>query len=424
MSGPSRPLRLPDGRWVLPGNRTDLLDGLVPEPPPVSVVVPYYADQRRLDLVLTGLSLQTHPATRLEVVVADDGSPTPPDLSHLAPAIARTLVRQDDRGFRAAAARNLGARAAAGGVLCFLDGDTVPTPDYVARVTRLPALASDAVTTGRRRHADLSEVDPARLARWLTAGTDPPPSLPEPSWLHDLHRRTADLARLTDRSYEGVISAVLATSAELFAETGGFDESFVRYGGEDWEWGFRALNAGALLAHVPEAVAWHDGPDWGLRSADDPERAGATKEAETARLRALIPGLGPSGPAAVALSVLAPEPARTDAVTTYLADPALDAVLSPPYPPGPATVRLEVVGDGAPLPSSTLAALRARVGLGRSGRVVHHEQGWTITATSTAAASRAARWAGAWPDEDLVARLFPVALDRPRSAAATSFRSL
>ncbi|MEJ7702687.1 MAG: glycosyltransferase [Geodermatophilaceae bacterium] len=48
------------------------------EPPTVSVVIPYYRDQRRLDLVLAGLSKQTHPPTRLEVVVADDGSPDPP----------------------------------------------------------------------------------------------------------------------------------------------------------------------------------------------------------------------------------------------------------------------------------------------------------------------------------------------------------
>ena len=42
------------------------------------------------------------------------------------------VVRQPRDGFRAAAARNLGAGHARGRVLCFLDGDTVPEDGYVA----------------------------------------------------------------------------------------------------------------------------------------------------------------------------------------------------------------------------------------------------------------------------------------------------
>ena len=54
--------------------------------------------------MLAALRPQTHPAARLQVVVADDGSDPLPEV----PADV-TLVSQDDRGFRAAAARNLGA---------------------------------------------------------------------------------------------------------------------------------------------------------------------------------------------------------------------------------------------------------------------------------------------------------------------------
>ncbi len=41
------------------------------------------------------------------------------------------------------------------------------------------------------------------------------------------------------------------------------------YGGEDWEWAHRAWQSGAVLAHVPDAVAWHDGPDWAGRDGVD-----------------------------------------------------------------------------------------------------------------------------------------------------------
>ena len=97
--------------------------------PLVSVVIPHYRSPRSLALVLTALELQDHPLDRLEVVVADDGSPEPPEPGDRPYAMG--VVRQEDLGFRGAAARNLGARASHGQLLLFLDQDTVPEPSYV-----------------------------------------------------------------------------------------------------------------------------------------------------------------------------------------------------------------------------------------------------------------------------------------------------
>lgn len=108
---------------AVPGNRWDLLRDIDAPRPSVSVVVPYFEQQRSLDLVLAALEQQTYRA--FEVIVADDGSATAPLVRS---ALDVTVVSQEDRGFRAAAARNLGARAASGDVLCFLDADTVPEP--------------------------------------------------------------------------------------------------------------------------------------------------------------------------------------------------------------------------------------------------------------------------------------------------------
>ncbi len=273
-------------RHVVPDNRWDLLDRSTPaEPPTVSVVVPHFEAQSALDLVLTALTQQTHPRSRLQVVVADDGSASSPSIAALA-GIEGVVVRQPRHGFRAAAARNLGAAAADGEVVVFLDGDTVPEPSYVARLTRLPALAPDVITVGRRRHADLAGWTTDQLLGWLTGAGPAPHELAEPGWLRDAYAFTANLLRVDHRSYRSVISAVLATSRDLFVELGGFSEEFRAYGGEDWELAHRGYVAGAVLAHVPDAVAWHDGPDWAGRNGTD---AVTAKNTETLSLAQLLP---------------------------------------------------------------------------------------------------------------------------------------
>ncbi|MBJ7454136.1 MAG: glycosyltransferase, partial [Blastococcus sp.] len=197
--------------------------------PTVSVVVPHYESPHDLDLVLTALELQDHPLERLDVVVADDGSRTLPDPGPRPYAVR--VVAQADDGFRAAAARNLGARAARGTVLSFLDADTVPEPGYVSAVVRAIAGGADLVV-GRRRHADLATTSPAQLRRWLLEGAGAPEVLGEPAWLAEAYARTDDLRAAGDDAYRFVISAVLSTTRVLFEEVGGFEEAFRAYGGE------------------------------------------------------------------------------------------------------------------------------------------------------------------------------------------------
>ncbi len=108
--------------------------------------------------------------------------------------------------------------------------------------------------------------------------------LDEPQWLLDGYARTLDLTRPDPRSYQLVISAVLSVSRTLHERLGGFDESFSTYGGEDWDYGHRALVAGADLRHLVDAVVWHDGPDLPGRG----DWIGA-KNAETLTLAALVP---------------------------------------------------------------------------------------------------------------------------------------
>ncbi|WP_181062728.1 glycosyltransferase family 2 protein [Pseudoclavibacter sp. RFBG4] len=272
----SRASELPPFGRPVPGNRWDLAlaEGNIggaagtdagaggPAPRSVSVIVVHFEQQAELDRTLAALARQTHPSEQLELIVVDDGSREAPRV----PAGVRLLV-QEDLGFRAGAARNLGARAATGDVLCFLDADTAPEPEYVSRMAALPSLLPEAVVAGHRKHADFAGAGVDAEAAIEAAG--PEHELEEPAWLADAYRDSRMLLDADDRSYRFVIGAVFSCTRWFFDQTGGFDEDFLGYGGEDWEWAHRAWLAGAVLAYEPAAVAWHDGPDWAGRTAAD-----------------------------------------------------------------------------------------------------------------------------------------------------------
>lgn len=258
------------------------MSGITHRPDPrVSVVVPYYERPDQLERLLTGLELQTMAVGDFEVVVADDGSRRAPDPGPRPYAVR--VVRQENRGFRAASARNLGARAARGQVLAFLDQDCVPGREYLERVAQ-STTGAWSLSVGRRRHVDLDGFDAGRTEDWLRGEGDAPPSFEDPTWLVDGYARTDNLRSPDGRSYQLVISAVLSVSRQLHQRLSGFDDGFESYGGEDWDYGHRALVAGADLGYRPDAVVWHDGPD--LAGRGDIVQ---TKNAETLALARRIP---------------------------------------------------------------------------------------------------------------------------------------
>ncbi|WP_404352393.1 glycosyltransferase [Phycicoccus jejuensis] len=269
----------------VPGNRWDLVEGQDAPVRSVGVVVLHYRQQRELDRTLHALARQDYPADAVEVVVTDDGSDPPPSV----PDGVR-LVTQEDRGFRAAAARNAGARRTRADVLVFLDADSTPEPSFLRAVTRLPRLLPEAVVVGRRRHADLATVPVEAPVE--TSG--PAHELAEPAWLREAYSGSADLLHADALSFRHVISAAVACSRWWFDHVGGFDEGFTTYGGEDWEWAARAWEAGGLLAHAHDATVWHDGPDAGEEPRDwGREDAAHTKDLESLAVasRVGVPGV-------------------------------------------------------------------------------------------------------------------------------------
>jgi glycosyltransferase involved in cell wall biosynthesis len=100
---------------------------------PVSVVVPVYNGAHCLPRCLDSLFAQTHP--RIEILVVDDGSTDGSPDRVKAPA--RVLSTGGRKG--AGAARNIGAQAATGEVLCFTDADVVAPPDWIEKTLKIRA---------------------------------------------------------------------------------------------------------------------------------------------------------------------------------------------------------------------------------------------------------------------------------------------
>ncbi len=227
---------------------------------PVSVIIPcYQTAAATLERTLAALEGQTYPRDMFEVIIVDDGSEPPLARPRGTPLDVK-VVRQERRGFGLARARNTGAGAAAHDILLFLDSDMLVEADWMAAHARWHHAVSDALTLGGCTRVSVDGIDADDVRRragplaelLVNQPTDPPLAEGEMLRTNHLNSRADDLFRALNGGNFGV-------SKEFYWLVGGHDESFVRYGIEDTEFGYRAYTRGGLLAPVRDAFAWHQG---------------------------------------------------------------------------------------------------------------------------------------------------------------------
>src|SRR5262245_39012600 len=104
--------------------------------PLFSVIIPTYSRPAQLGGCLEALAATQLAGNSFEVIVVDDGSPSPPRavVDRFGERLMVRLLTSAHVG--PAAARNLGAEQAAGQFLAFTDDDCRPAPDW------LPELAA------------------------------------------------------------------------------------------------------------------------------------------------------------------------------------------------------------------------------------------------------------------------------------------
>ena len=96
----------------------------------VSVIIPTYCEEQNIESCLQSIKRQVFEKGRIEIIVVDSNSPD--NTRAIAQKHADKVLDLKDRGV--SKARNVGAQKAIGGVLLFLDADTILDSGFVAEI--------------------------------------------------------------------------------------------------------------------------------------------------------------------------------------------------------------------------------------------------------------------------------------------------
>lgn len=223
----------------------------------VSVIIPVYNSELTLPWVLRSLSEQSYALSRVEVVIADDGSHELIKISPRDWPWSLTVVRQDDLGYRVGAARNLGAAAASGDILLFLDGDTAPTEDLVTSHMNAHHLSAAAVF-GPRRFVRIPPGEPRALRKAELLAL--PRIRSASNFGQILDRRGSEIIEFERHPfcYHLFHGCNASVPRDVWSTVGGFDPIFDgSWGYEDTEFAYRVWESGVPFVAQAKALAAH-----------------------------------------------------------------------------------------------------------------------------------------------------------------------
>jgi GT2 family glycosyltransferase len=218
----------------------------------VAVVIPSWNSLGLLPRCLGSLSDQ---GVEIELLVVDNGS-TDGSLEYLEREGVPHVSLPRNVGF--AAAMNLGASRVSSAAVLALNADTALEPACAGRL--LDALEGNPALGGVQPRILQLEGDDGSLpdvaaARLYSAGQA---LLADGRAVEEGAGEGQVAPFLRGREIFGVCGAACLLRRELFADLGGYDETYFSFY-EDVDLNVRARIAGWSFAYVPEAVVWHVG---------------------------------------------------------------------------------------------------------------------------------------------------------------------
>jgi GT2 family glycosyltransferase len=195
----------------------------------ITVIIPHYNDNRRLDYCLQALARQSHVADR--ILVADNGSEQAPlELCEAYPNVSCILAEKPG----AYAARNAALELCSGQYVAFTDSDCIPRQDWLKNALQ-------------RFHTD-TDVD--LIGGKIVVSTSEAPNLTE---------KFEAIFAFPQRHYienDGYsVTANLFAKSNIFLATGKFNESLLS--GGDRDWCRRAAASGFKLVFDESVVVSH-----------------------------------------------------------------------------------------------------------------------------------------------------------------------
>jgi GT2 family glycosyltransferase len=195
-----------------------------------SVVVPARNAAKTIGACIIAVLSQSMPRENYEVIVVDDGSTD--HTAYIARKFGIRVLPQPPLGV--GAARNTGARAAAGDLVVFLDADCLPKLDWLAQMV---APFSDPRVVAVQ--GAYSSDEPGLVPRLIQAECD------------DEYRRLESYP-----SIDVIQGFSAAYRRSIFLAAGGFDTTFAVAG--DVELAYRLAKTGMRLVFAPKACVYHN----------------------------------------------------------------------------------------------------------------------------------------------------------------------
>jgi glycosyltransferase involved in cell wall biosynthesis len=232
-----------------------------------SLVIPTYNRREMLRLTLQSITRQDLARDQFEVIVVDDGSTDGSSdvVAAFAGGLNVSCLRQDHQGYRVARARNLGLERAQGDTIIFVDSGMLLTSGFVSAhcAAHGGANSEPLVVIGYVHGYDFNTTS-ATAAQWGTVFADVDRAVA--AWEAAKQRGDArevlygSIADGLDRlpaPWSLFWTTNVSVSRRLLMEAGGFDETFVSWGMEDIELGYRLWKSRARFLLSRKAAGIH-----------------------------------------------------------------------------------------------------------------------------------------------------------------------